>query len=93
MSNVEVEKIISNINTLCTNIGTTTDKFVIFTFDDEGWKQLSDEIKKTLQKLDVGPLHDICLNYKSLSSGDKNQILHTIIPYLITTIPQKLSGK
>ncbi|XP_055998128.1 uncharacterized protein LOC125667376 [Ostrea edulis] len=73
-----VEDIMLKIKTLCSNIGNTKDNFAIFTMSDEEWTEVINEIKKILLELGIGPLHDICLNYDSLSPGDRNQILHSI---------------
>jgi hypothetical protein len=70
------ENMLSKIVCLCSNLQKSENEFVIFTFSDQMWKDLSKDF--TLRLSEVGAvLHEFCLNYEMLTGEDQVEILRS----------------
>lgn len=78
LGNITIKtNLLVKIKDLCSNIGREVNNFIIFTFSEEMWRLLSNDMNQTLSELQQGELHDFCLNYENLTAGDRVQIFRS----------------
>lgn len=79
--------LLDKIKNLCSNVGREVNNFIIFTFSEEMWRLLSNDMNQTLSELQQGELHDFCLNYENLTAGDRFQIFRSKFEQYNPTTP------
>ncbi|XP_062612801.1 uncharacterized protein LOC134274542 [Saccostrea cucullata] len=79
ISDKETRDIVEKMISLCKQIQTSNDIFLIITSTEEAWGKITGKIKDCVEQS-----NDLCcldINYKSLTNADLMQILHTIFEH------------
>ncbi|XP_062595908.1 uncharacterized protein LOC134257288 [Saccostrea cucullata] len=79
ISEIETRDILEKIISLCKQIQTSNDIFLIITSTEDAWGKITGEIRDCVEQS-----NDLCClytNWKSFTNADRIQILHTIFEH------------